>query len=74
MIKELLNNEEFVKRLERVAKELELIKTTETDFSYVIPVIVMTLELLRTSDTTFPINFFNKTKSINTGNNEGNNK
>ena len=71
MIKQLLNNEDVVKRLERLAKELEVIKTKETDFSHVIPMIIMSLELFRNTNTTFPINFFNKTKSINNGN-EGN--
>lgn len=71
MIKQLLNNEDVVKRLERLAKELEVIKTKETDFSHVIPMIIMSLELFRNTNTIFPINFFNKTKSINNGN-EGN--
>jgi hypothetical protein len=71
MIKELLNNEEVVKRLERFAKELDVIKKKETDFSYVVPMIIMSLELFRNTNTKFPINFFNKTKSINNGN-EGN--
>lgn len=67
MIKQMLQNEEVVKRLERVAKELEMIKTNETNFEFFLPLLFATLEMFRTSDTPFPVNFFNKSKSINNG-------
>jgi hypothetical protein len=64
MILELIKNEKIVTKLERVAKEIEILKTKNTDFSHLLPIILMALELYRTSGNSFPPNFFNLKKSI----------
>jgi hypothetical protein len=62
MIKELLKNEKFVKKLEIIDEELKRTKENKSDFSFIVPILFLILENLRTSKTAFPTNFFNKTK------------
>lgn len=64
MILDLLKNEKIVTGLERVAREMEVLKTKNADFSHLLPILLMALELYRTSGNTFPPNFFNLKKSI----------
>lgn len=65
MITELLKNEKFVKKLEDIVKEIEIIKELKdkTDVSFIIPIVILALEQLRISTTPFPKEFFNKTKN-----------
>ena len=65
MIKKLLNNEKFVKKLEEIAQELKVMKDikNETDISFIIPILILTLEQLRNSKTPFPKQFFSKVKN-----------
>jgi hypothetical protein len=44
MIKELLNNETFVKKLEQIAQEFETIKEGKGDFSFFLPKFILCLE------------------------------
>ena len=64
MIKELLKNEKFVKKLENIVEELDRIKKlkNEVDVSFVIPMIFLSLETFRTTKTAFPKNFFKNKK------------
>jgi len=60
MINTIIKNEKAVKTLERLADELENLKTKETDLSFVPAMIFLILERFRTSNTPFPITFFTK--------------
>lgn len=44
MISTILKNEAFVKQLERVAKELEYLTESETDFSFFLPKLLLNIE------------------------------
>jgi hypothetical protein len=44
MIKELLQNESFVKQLELIAEELDVMKETKGDFSFFLPKLILNIE------------------------------
>jgi hypothetical protein len=44
MIKELLQNESFVKQLELIAEELDIMKETKGDFSFFLPKLILNIE------------------------------
>lgn len=44
MIKELLKNEAFVKKLEAIAQELEVMKETKGDFGFFLPKLILNIE------------------------------
>jgi len=44
MIKELLQNELFVKQLELIAEELDVMKETKGDFSFFLPKLILNIE------------------------------
>ena len=46
MIKELLQNKSFVKQLELIAEELEIIKENQNDFSFFLPMLIINIESL----------------------------
>ena len=46
MINELLKNEAFVKKIEAIAQELEVMKETKGDFSFFLPKLIINIEAL----------------------------
>jgi hypothetical protein len=66
LVKNLINNEKFVERAEQMAEMLEAFEDNKTidNFSYMLPMIYSSLEMMRAyyggTTTPFPAGFFKK--------------